>query len=157
MVKKFKTKKLFDAGVAAYIMYNFRKSVRLLSQVIKLDPKFALAYVSRGAAHLKLNKLNKAIADFSAAIELNPKYARAHYLRGLAFDKQNQTARAYLDFVRTIEIDPNFSAAYRSRDSVLAKKETAELEMEDFELISHLTAMRVAQFLEEDITEDVAI
>lgn len=157
MTTEYKTKKLFDAGVAAYITYNFRKSVRLLSQVIKLDPQFTLAYVSRGAAHLRLGKLNEAIADFSTAIKLNPKYARAYYLRGLAFDKQNQTARAYLDFVRTIEIDPDFSAAYRSRDSVLAKKESADLEMEEFELISYLNAMRVAQFLEEDITEDVAI
>ena len=157
MSKEFRIKKLFDAGVAAYITYDFRKSVRLLSQLMKLDPQFALAYVSRGAAYLKLGKLKEAIADFSAAIKLNPKYARAYYLRGLTFDKQNQTAHAYLDFVRTIEIDPDFSAAYRSRDSVLAKKNAAELEMEDFELISHLTAMRVAQFLEEDITEDVAI
>ena len=157
MTKDYKTKKLFDAGIAAYITYNFHKSVRLLSQVIKLDPNFALAYVSRGAAHLKLGKFDEAIADFSAAIELNPKFARAYYLRGLTFDKQNQTARAYLDFVRTIEIDPDFSAAYRSRDFVLTKTETAELEMEDFELISYFNAMRVAQFLEEDITEDVAI
>jgi len=157
MAKEFKTKKLFDAGVAAYITYNFRKSVGLLSQVIKLEPQFTLAYVSRGAAYLKLGKLEEAIADFSAAIELNPKYARAYYLRGLAYDKRNHTARAYLDFVRTIEIDPDFSAADRSRDSVLVKKNAEELKMEDFELINHLTAMRVAQFLEEDVTEDVAI
>ena len=135
--------KLFDDGAAAYLKNDFKASIKLFSQALKHDRKFALVYSSRGAA----NKINQALSDLTRAIKLDPKYARAYHLRGLAYEKAGNVARAYRDFDRAIEIDPDLSDAYRSRDSVLDKKIDDRRSNEDFDLADHLAAMRLALFI----------
>jgi tetratricopeptide (TPR) repeat protein len=51
--------------------------------VIKLDPKNAGAYSSRGYAFGKLGNYQQAIRDLDRVIELNPQYATAYYNRGV--------------------------------------------------------------------------
>lgn len=138
--------KLFDDGVAAYLRKDYRDSIKVFSQALKHDRKFALAYSSRGAAFLKINRINRALDDLTRAIKLDPNYARAHYLRGLAYEEAGEVARAYRDFDRAIEIDPDLAAAYRSRDSVLEKAVDDRGEIEEFEMAEHLKAIRVALF-----------
>ena len=54
--------KMFDEGVAAYLRGDFKASINLFSQALNHDSKFALAYSSRGAAHLKSGHTRKAIS-----------------------------------------------------------------------------------------------
>ncbi len=138
--------KLFDDGVAAYLRGDYKDSIKLFSQALKKNRKFALAYSSRGAAYLKLNKINRALDDLTRAIKLDSAYARAFHLRGLAYEQSGEIARAYRDYDRAIEIDPDLAAAYRSRDSVLDRDVDDRREIEDFEMAEHLKAMRVALF-----------
>ena len=149
--------KLFDEGAAAYLKKDYKTSIKLFSQALKKDRKFALVYSSRGTAYLKVSNLKKAISDFSHAIRLNPKYARAYYLRGLAYEKMGAIASAFRDFDQALEIDPDLVAAYRSRDSVLDKTIDDRLQMEDAEIADHLTAMRVAQFTRNKTWRDLEI
>jgi tetratricopeptide (TPR) repeat protein len=151
MSENYIAKKLFDEGAAAYLKEDYKTSIKLFTQALKNDRKYALVYSSRGMAYLKLEKLKKAISDFSRAIRLNPKYARAYHLRGLAYEKMSDFAPAFRDFDQAIEIDPDLATAYRSRDSVLDKTIKDRLQMEDGDIADHLAAMRVAQF-SEDIT-----
>jgi tetratricopeptide (TPR) repeat protein len=155
MSQNYMAKKLFDEGAAAYLKKDYKKCVKLFTQALKKDRKFALVYSSRGTAYLKLNQLKKAIADFSCAIRLNPKYARAYHLRGLAYEKMGDFAPAFRDFDQAIELDPDLAAAYRSRDSVLDRSIDDQLQMEDAEIADHLAAMRVAQFSGDKILRDV--
>jgi tetratricopeptide (TPR) repeat protein len=141
---KYTAIKLFDDGVAAYIREDFKTSIKLFSQALKKDHRFALVYSSRGAAYLKTNKIKKAISDFTRAIQLKPGDARSFHLRGLAFEKSGEYARAYRDFDRAIEIDQDLSAAYRSRNAVLDKEVDDRGEMEDLEMADHLASIRVA-------------
>lgn len=146
MSENYMAKKLFDEGAAAYLKEDYKTSIKLFTQAVKNDRKYALVYSSRGMAYLKLNKFKKAIPDFSRAIRLNPKYARAYHLRGLAYEKMGDFAPAFRDFDQAIEIDPDLVTAYRSRDSVLDKTIEDRLQMEDGDIADHLAAMRVAQF-----------
>ncbi len=146
MSEKYMAKKLFDEGAAAYLKEDYKTSIKVFTQAVKNDRKYALVYSSRGMAYLKLNKFKKAIPDFSRAIRLNPKYARAYHLRGLAYEKMGDFAPAFRDFDQAIEIDPDLVTAYRSRDSVLDKTIEDRLQMEDGDIADHLAAMRVAQF-----------
>ena len=157
MSENFKEKKLFDEGAAAYLKEDYKTSIKLFTQAVKNDRKYALVYSSRGLAYLKLKKLKKAISDFSRAIRLNPKYARAYHLRGLAYEKMGDFAPAFQDFDQAIEIDPDLATAYRSRDSVLDKTIDDRLQMEDGEIADHLATMRVAQFTADKILRDPEI
>jgi tetratricopeptide (TPR) repeat protein len=154
MSENYIAKKLFDEGAAAYLKEDYKTSIKLFTQAVKNDRKYALVYSSRGMAYLKLNKFKKAIYDFSRAIRLNPKYARAYHLRGLAYEKMGDFAPAFRDFDQAIEIDPDLAIAYRSRDSVLDKTIENQLQMEDGDIADHLAAMRVAQFSGDTILRD---
>ncbi len=81
MSENYMAKKLFDEGAAAYLKEDYKTSIKVFTQAVKNDRKYALVYSSRGTAYLKLNKLKRAISDFSRAIRLDPKYARAYHLR----------------------------------------------------------------------------
>jgi tetratricopeptide (TPR) repeat protein len=154
MSENYMAKKLFDEGAAAYLKEDYKTSIKVFTQAVKNDRKYALVYSSRGMAYLKLNKFKKAIPDFSRAIRLNPRYARAYHLRGLAYEKMGDFAPAFRDFDQAIEIDPDLATAYRSRDSVLDKTIEDRLQMEDGDIADHLAAMRVAQFSGDKILRD---
>ena len=156
MANKYAARKMFDKGVAAYIKKDFKKSVDLLTRAIGYDPTLALFYVIRGAARLKLEKARDAIADFDNAIALDSEYVRAYHLRGLAYEQCGEIARAFQDFDRSLEIDPEYGAAYHSRESMLSNPKQSNLAFEEFEMINHLTAMRLTHF-DEKVPSDLAI
>jgi tetratricopeptide (TPR) repeat protein len=136
----------FDEGIAAYLRRDYKDSIKKFTQALKHEPNLALAYSSRGAAHLKSGYAQKAISDFNRAIRLNPNYARAHHLRGLAYEQMGDFANAYLNFDRALEIDPDLTEAYRKRDCVVDKSVDDCIEIEDLEMADHLAAMRIALF-----------
>ena len=57
MSENYTAKKLFDEGAAAYLKEDYKTSIKLFTQALKNDRKYALVYASRGIAYLKLNKL----------------------------------------------------------------------------------------------------
>ncbi len=149
MSDNYRAVKIFDEGIAAYLRGAFKDSIKIFTQALELDSKFALAYSSRGAAYLKSGNTRKAILDLNHAIRLNPNYARAHHLRGLAYEQLGDYAGAYRNFDRALEIDPYLAVAYRKRDCVLDRRVDDCIEIEDLEMADHLAAMRVALFLAE--------
>jgi tetratricopeptide (TPR) repeat protein len=149
-------RRLFDEGVAAYVKNELRKSIQMFSAAIKQDSKFELAYVSRGAAYLKLKKAKKAVADFNRAIKLYPQYARAFHLRGLAYEKMGETARAYRDFDRALEIDPDYGPAYHSRNSLISEGSQEDFSLEELDIINHLMAMRVSHLDDNAESDELA-
>ncbi len=156
MTNNYMARKSFDEGVAAYVKDDFKECIRLFSRALKYDSKFELAYVSRGAAYLKLGNIKKAIADFNRAIKLYPDYARAFHLRGLAHEKMGARARAYQDFDRALEIDPDYGPAYHSRDLLVSEGGQSNFSLEELDIINHLMAMRVSAMDEHEDTDDLA-
>lgn len=71
-----------DSAIAHHqrgLSYNskgdFDRAIADYSEAIRLEPKFAEAYLSRGLAHLYSGDLTKALADVSEASELDPQDA----------------------------------------------------------------------------------
>ena len=52
------------------------------TEAIRLDPKLAVAYNSRGNVYYDEGDYDRAIADYNEAIRLDPKYAFAYNSRG---------------------------------------------------------------------------
>jgi len=156
MAIHYMARKMFDEGVAAYLKHKHAKSIRLFSRALKYGPPFALGYVSRGAAYLRVGNPRSALSDFNRAIKLNPAYARAYHLRGLAFAWLGETANAYQDFDRALEIDPEYGAAYHSRNALLSHGGHADFSVEELDIINHLMAMRVSRFDADEETNPLA-
>jgi tetratricopeptide (TPR) repeat protein len=56
---------------------QYDAAIKDLSRAIKLDPAYAHAYASRGAAYYEKDQAGKAIADLEKAISLDPGYTWA--------------------------------------------------------------------------------
>jgi Tfp pilus assembly protein PilF len=95
-----------------------------LDEAIRLDPKFAFPYVSRGNLHVLAGSLDSALADYNRAIELNPKLAVAHQYRGSFYYGKGDFDRAIADLAEAIRLNPRDELAYRNRGKAhLAKGE----------------------------------
>jgi Tfp pilus assembly protein PilF len=133
-----------------------KKSIELFTRALKYDPEFELAYVSRGAAYLKLGNIKKAMMDFNRVIKIKPDSARAYHLRGLAHERLGDVAKAYQDFDRALEIDPDYTSAYHSRNALVSKKGHADFSIEELDIINHLMAMRISRFDQDEESNDLA-
>jgi tetratricopeptide (TPR) repeat protein len=103
---------------------DFPGALADFDRAIALNPKYAVAYNSRGS--LKKNKLNDfpgALADFDRAIALNPQYALAYNNRGaLRYSKLNDPQGALADYNRAIAINPRYAGAYNNRGNLKKNK-----------------------------------
>jgi tetratricopeptide (TPR) repeat protein len=83
-----------------------------INKAIELDPKSAMAYVSRGVGNYYLPSMfgggaDIAIRDFHKALELNPKLAEAHLWMGIALRKANRNDEARKAILKSVELNPN--------------------------------------------------
>jgi tetratricopeptide (TPR) repeat protein len=94
-----------------------KKVIEYLTETIRLDPSFAIAYNNRGPAYADLKRFDLAIADFDQAIRLDPNEAITYYNRGHAYHELKQFVRAITDYDQAIRLDPNDASAYNNRGS----------------------------------------
>jgi len=68
----------YNRGIAYAEKADYDRAIADYTEAIRLDPKLAEAYCSRGAAYGRgKSEYDKAIDDLTEAIRLNPKYADA--------------------------------------------------------------------------------
>ncbi len=87
-----------------------------IDKAISLDPKLALAYVSRGVGNYYLpaqmgGGLDVALKDFDTALSINPKLSDAYLWKGVTLRKANRNAEATQAFQQALTLDPNRSWA----------------------------------------------
>lgn len=144
-----KSKELYANVMYEFVNENYERSVEILTQAAELKPDNKLVFVSKGAAYLKLNRLEEALQDINRAIEIDDNYAKAYHLRGLVHEKNGHDADALDDFTRAIELDPEYGAAYNSRATLHTKRGNEDLAMEDIMVIQHLTNINLETFANE--------
>ncbi|MDO8287245.1 MAG: tetratricopeptide repeat protein [Rhodoferax sp.] len=64
-------------GNALAAQQNFDSAIAAYDHALKLNPRFADAYYSRGIAKSKLNRFDEAFSDFSAVTSIVPRHAAA--------------------------------------------------------------------------------
>jgi tetratricopeptide (TPR) repeat protein len=82
-----------------------------VDKAIQLDPRSALAWVSRGVGNYYLPKqfgggVDLAIADFNKALQLDPRLAEAHLWLGIALRKAQRNGEAQTALKRALELNP---------------------------------------------------
>jgi tetratricopeptide (TPR) repeat protein len=79
-------------------------SIKYLSDAIRLNPRFARAYNSRGNSYKMKSEYAKALADYGEAIRINPHLGRAYHNRGELFVRTKDFDRAILDHTQAIQL-----------------------------------------------------
>jgi tetratricopeptide (TPR) repeat protein len=69
----YKNQKL--QGVGPEMWRDYDRAIADYSQAIRLDPKYAVAYINRGISYEAKGDNDRAIADYDQAIRLDPKDA----------------------------------------------------------------------------------
>jgi len=88
------------------------KALEQCNTAIKLNPRFANAFDSRGLVHLRLGDFDHAFSDYDAALKLCPRLASAAYGRGVAKIKRGDFAGGSDDIIMAKTANPNLVAQY---------------------------------------------
>ena len=101
---------VIPANVLAGLKYG-RCALDSINKAIELDPKSAIAYVSRGVGNYYLPAAfgggpDVALKDFQKAIQLDPKLAEAQLWMGITLRKLNRNAEARPAFGKVASIEP---------------------------------------------------
>jgi tetratricopeptide (TPR) repeat protein len=83
-----------------------------VNKAVQLDPKSAMAYLSRGVGYYYLptqfgGGIDTAIKDIQKAIELDPKLPEAHLWLGVVLRKANRNAEAHKALEKALQLNPN--------------------------------------------------
>jgi tetratricopeptide (TPR) repeat protein len=98
---------------------NFQRAVENYTEIIKLQPNDAAAYLARGHARSGLADVIGTIADCDQAIKLKPDYAEAYESRGNARSALGHYQAAIADYDQAIKFKPDYAAAYSNRAAAL--------------------------------------
>lgn len=83
---------------------DHHRAIKGCSEIIRKDPKDAIAYYMRGNALAKNGDLGQAIADYSKAIALNPRLVPAYNARATVYVTKGDYTRAVADVTRASEL-----------------------------------------------------
>ena len=97
-------KAAFDQGVEFSKKGQNDQAIASFSEAIKLDPKNAVAYNSRGLAYYNTKALDKAIADYNKAIQLDASMVSPYLNRGVAYAAKGQKDKAIADLKKVLEL-----------------------------------------------------
>ena len=113
-------KRHYDAAVAAF------------TEAIRLDPKNAEAYESRGEAYESKDEHDKAIADYNEAIRLVPKDAGAYCGRGIVYRYKHENDKAIADYTEAVRLNPKYAKAFCRRGWTLDSKGERDKAIADY-------------------------
>jgi len=136
-----KAQEHFDKGMMLIeLQQPLRKAIKEFSKAIKLDPKFAAAYIKRGDVlcnlafgpeYLSIKMLHDAFVDFTMAKRLDPKNVRAYISRASCNIVVKDFETAIPELTEAINLDPNSSEAHCERGIALFANNAIEKAISD--------------------------
>ncbi|XP_037303361.1 small glutamine-rich tetratricopeptide repeat-containing protein alpha-like [Manduca sexta] len=104
--------KLKNEGNELMKTERYREALEKYTSAIQLDPRNAVYFCNRAAAHFKLNEHEATVADCTAALALQPDYSKAYGRLGLAFTALERHREARAAYARATQLEPD-NESYR--------------------------------------------
>jgi tetratricopeptide (TPR) repeat protein len=106
---------LFNQGTAYLNQGEYDRAIANYAEAIRLDPKYAMAYMKRAETYRLKSDFDRAVADSTEAIRLEPTLALAHYHQGETNRLKGEYDKAIADATEAIRLDPKYAQAYAIR------------------------------------------
>tara|TARA_B100000686_G_scaffold324066_1_gene379418 strand:- start:1198 stop:2841 length:1644 start_codon:yes stop_codon:yes gene_type:complete len=94
-----------NLGYARKLSGEREKAIENYSEAIRLNPKYAQAYLERGNTLLADKCYKESIDDFTQAINSSHKLKEAYHMRGYAYSLINCEEDALFDYLQAFELD----------------------------------------------------
>jgi tetratricopeptide (TPR) repeat protein len=127
------TDALHILGLVALETQNFSRAVELLSRVVRIDPRYATAFVNRGSAFQALGQCEAALESYDQALALEPGLAAAAFGRANALYELGRLDEALVAFDRTISLMPDDAQAHCNRGNALRELHQLDAALASYE------------------------
>ena len=102
---------VIPANVIAGLRYG-RCALDSINKAVELDPRSAMAYVSRGVGNYYLPAAfgggpEVSLQDLKKAVQLDSNLAEAHLWMGIALRKLNRNSEARVAFAKSLQLNPS--------------------------------------------------
>src|SRR5262249_22761767 len=124
---------LYSLGAIHLQNGQFEEAQKLLGDVLKLNPRFAEAWCSRGIALLQLRRRDEALQCFDQAIAITPSFVEAWSSRATALLEMNRLDDALKSFDRVVMMDPNHAISWNNRGNTFVAMRRLEEAVESFD------------------------
>ncbi len=111
----FQSNEWLEKGKIHWLHKEYDDVIVAATVAILLNPVYADAYITRGAAYSDKGRQEKAIEDFNKAIILDPGVAICYYNRGISYYAQGDYEKALQDYTKAIALKSNEADFYFSR------------------------------------------
>ena len=131
-----------------YFLKDYDRAIADFTEVIRLDPKDARAYINRGVSYREKGDAERAIADFSEAIQLDPKEPLSHANRCWARAVVGrELAQALADCDEALRLKPGETSTLALRGLVRLRLDRVDDALADFDAALKINpAMPVALY-----------
>lgn len=109
---------------------DYDKAIADYTEIIRLDPESAKAYINRGLAYYLNNEYDKAIADYNEAIRLDPESAEPYSHRALVYYWKGDYDKTIADYTEAIQLNPKNKAIADLTEALRLNPENAETYIE---------------------------
>ena len=106
---------LYHLFLAMYDQNNFIEALKLINQIIQINPSFYGYYLHKGKVELKSKKYNSALKNFNFALGLNPDVADTYFMKANTLDTLQMLDEAIMNYSTAIHLNPTDGSYYSKR------------------------------------------
>jgi tetratricopeptide (TPR) repeat protein len=92
-------------------LQQYRKSVEIYTDILRMDSASILALTNRGRGYVWSGEVKKGFADYDKAVQIHPGVS-SYFRRGIAYVYINEYQKALSDLRKVVSLNPKFSEAY---------------------------------------------
>ena len=127
-----------NLGISLIDEAQYAEAVAAFSEVVKLRPDYADAFINIGLTEIVWEKYGSARSAIRRALALDPNSARALYYDGLLQRRRGNTEREIADFKKAVEMYPESRDARRELGITYYQQKDEHAALEQFEALERI-------------------